>query len=290
MNKRLLTLFGCMLIGCFAIAPLQAGTMKNALLNAVKQTAEKGPEEPLYLYAATIQNDDDDNASNALKTKNIKIINLGPAINTGADEYAPTVTADGKTLFFVSNRKGSKSSDDVEYRGPASDDFWASKKEGRLDEFQVDSLFNIEPEPKNSKNTVNTIYNEGAASISSDGQRLIFTACDRPDGFGSCDLYLTEIDGVKWGKPSNLGKEVNSNFWDSQPSLSPDGNRIYFASNRLGPNNTDTDPGNQNYDIWYADFDEETGNWKPAKNIGAPINTPGEELGPFIAKDGVTLY
>ncbi|MFM7339072.1 MAG: hypothetical protein ACKO2H_03085, partial [Bacteroidota bacterium] len=180
MNKRLLTLFGAMLIGCFAFAPVKAGILEGKLLQAAKQSVESAPEEPLYLYSATIQADDDDNASSALKTKNIKIINLGPAINTGADEYAPTVTADGKTLFFVSNRKGSKSSDDVEYRGPASDDFWASKKEGRLDEFQADSLFNIEPEPKNSKNTVNTIYNEGAASISSDGQRLIFTACDRP--------------------------------------------------------------------------------------------------------------
>lgn len=290
MNKRLLTLFGAMLIGCFAFAPVKAGILEGKLLHAVKKSVESAPEEPLYLYAATIQADDDDNASNALKTKNIKIINLGPAINTGADEYAPTVTADGKTLFFVSNRKGSKASDEVEYRGPASDDFWASKKEGRLDEFQADSLFNIEPEPKDSKSTVNTIYNEGAASISSDGQRLIFTACDRPDGIGSCDLYQTEIDGVKWGRPSNLGPEVNSKFWDSQPSLSPDGNRIYFASNRLGPNNTDSDPGNTNYDIWYSDFDEETMKWKPAKNLGNIVNTAGEELGPFIAKDGVTLY
>ena len=290
MKKRLLFLISFMLIASTVTQSAIAGRLEGKLLKAITKAGESAPNEPLYLYSASIEADEDDNAANALKSKNIKIINLGPAINTGADEYAPTVTADGKTLFFVSNRKGSKASDDVEYRGPASDDFWASKKEGRLDEFQADSLFNIEPEPKNSKNTVNTIFNEGAASISSDGQRLVFTACDRPDGFGSCDLYVTEIDGVKWGRPSNLGKEVNSNFWDSQPSLSPDGNRIYFASNRLGPNNTDSDPGNTNYDIWYADFDEETGNWKQAKNLGAPVNTAGEELGPFISKDGVTLY
>lgn len=131
--------------------------------------------------------------------------------------------------------------------------------------FPAGSVLNIEPEPKESKNTVNTIFNEGAASISSDGQRLIFTACDRQDGFGSCDLYETTIDGVKWGKPSNLGKNVNSSFWDSQPSLSPDGNRVYYSSNRIGPNNTENDISNENYDIWYSDFDEDKGEWSLAK-------------------------
>jgi outer membrane protein OmpA-like peptidoglycan-associated protein len=290
MNRSLATLSGIVLLsGSLAIAAPGRMTGPDPV-KAMRIAAERAAEPQLYLYSASIQ-PEDDNAAQALKTKNIRIINLGPVINSSSTDYAPTVTADGKTLFFVSNRKGSKADKkQVEYRYDASDDFWAATKEERLDTVFKVAPFNIEPDPPNSKNGVNTIYNEGAASISADGQRLIFTACDRADGFGSCDLYETTIDGIKWGKPSNLGKNVNSEFWDSQPSLSPDGNRIYFASNRLGPNNTDKDISNENYDIWYTDFDEETGEWKPAKNLGAVVNTAGQELSPFIAKDGVTLY
>ena len=288
MKRRIATLFGIAVICGLITIPVLANKAENKIRHAMKVAAERAPEVPLFLYAATINPEED--ASQALKSKNIKIVNLGPVINSGADEYAPTVTADGKTLFFVSNRKGSKASKEVDYRGPASDDFWAASKEERLDMFPAGSVLNIEPEPKESKNTVNTIFNEGAASISSDGQRLIFTACDRQDGFGSCDLYETTIDGVKWGKPSNLGKNVNSSFWDSQPSLSPDGNRVYYSSNRLGPNNTENDISNENYDIWYSDFDEDKGEWSVAKNLGNIVNTGKQELGPFISKDGVTLY
>lgn len=65
---------------------------------------------------------------------------------------------------------------------------------------------------------------------------------------------------------------------------------MYYSSNRIGPNNTENDISNENYDIWYSDFDEDKGEWSLAKNLGSIVNTGKQELGPFIAKDGVTLY
>jgi outer membrane protein OmpA-like peptidoglycan-associated protein len=236
----------------------------------------------LYLYAATIADGDEDagiDLTSPEVVKKIRIINLGPVVNTRSLDYAPTVTADGKTLYFVSDRPGSTPNKD----GDPSHDFWAAKKLENLDTnffppFNIDTLHTYGLEL-----SVNTIYNEGVASIAADRQTLVFTGCNRPDGFGDCDLYIVDIEGDRWGKPRNLGRQVNSEFWDSQPSITSDKSRIYFASNRPGPN------GEGNIDIWYTDFDEETNQWKPAQNLTA-INTPGTDWSPFIAPDNITLF
>ncbi|MBX3042800.1 MAG: PD40 domain-containing protein [Candidatus Kapabacteria bacterium] len=216
------------------------------------------------------------------KTQRIKIINLGPIVNSPGVDYAPTVSADGKTLFYVSDRLGSK-----ENNGTPSHDFWAAKKNDRLDTvfftpYNIDTLTGL-----NYLN-VNTELNEGAASISADRQTLYFTACDRPDGFGKCDIYKSTIEGDKWGRPVNLGANVNTDNWESQPSISPDQKRIYFVSTRKGPNSNGK-PVIENMDIWYCDWDDDLEDWKPAVNLEA-INTKGWEYTPFIAADNSTLF
>ena len=76
MKKRLLFLFSFMLIASTVTQSAIAGRLEGKLLNAITKAGESAPNEPLYLYSATIAADDDDNAANALKSKNIKIINL----------------------------------------------------------------------------------------------------------------------------------------------------------------------------------------------------------------------
>lgn len=235
-----------------------------------------------YVYAATLQpGDDDDDPGFFINAKNrprIRIINLGPVINHKGKDYAPTVSADGRTLYYVSDRPGST----LNKSGDPSHDFWAAKKLENLDTTFFPP-FNIDTVRKWGNASVNTERNEGVASIAADRQTLVFTGCLREDGYGDCDLYITEVEGDLWGKPRNLGRQVNSEQWDSQPTISSDKTRIYFASNRPGPN------GKDNIDIWYTDYDDNTNQWKAAQNLTA-INTPGKDWSPFIGADNTTLF
>jgi len=236
-----------------------------------------------YMLAAEIVNNvNQDENKSILANQRIRIINLGPIINHLGVDYAPTISADGKTLFYVSNRFGSR-----ENKNGPSHDFWAAKKNDRLDTVFF-TPYNIDTITGLNYLNVNTEFNEGAASIAADRQSLFFTACDRPDGVGSCDLYQSTIEGDKWGRPVNLGRNVNSDNFDSQPSISPDKKRIFFVSSRKGPN-SDGKPILDNMDIWYSDYDDDADEWKPAVNLEA-LNTDGTEFSPFIAADNSTLF
>lgn len=248
----------------------------------------------LYLWAAfaadsnhdlayMADDDEEEGKKSIIENQRIKIVNLGPIINWEGFDYAPTVSADGRTLYFVSDKPGSKLTDD----GSNSHDFWVATKKERLDTvfttpYNLDTLSNL------PYMNVNTELNEGAASIAADRQSIYFTGCNRPDGLGSCDIYKSTLEGTKWSRPVNLGPNVNSGQFDSQPSIAPDQSRLYFASTRKGPNSD-----GKNYpdriDIWYCDYDYETNEWKPAVNLEA-INTDDQDSSPFIAADNQTLF
>lgn len=257
-------------------------TTLNAKTEAT--TESTGVTNTTYMMAAEIVADvNQDDKKSILDNSRIRIINLGPIINHKGVDYAPTISADGKTLFFVSNRLGSK----IQPNGELSHDFWAAKKNDRLDTIFF-TPYNIDTLTGLSYLNVNTEFNEGAASIAADRQTLFFTACNRPDGLGDCDIYQSNIEGDKWSRPINLGKNVNSDNFDSQPSISPDKKRLYFISTRKGPN-SDGKPILDNADIWYSDYDDETDEWQPAKNL-VELNTKGTEFSPFIAADNQTLF
>ena len=194
--------------------------------SAVKKAEAVGLPSYYMLAAEIVSSANQSENKSIIDNQRIRIINLGPIVNHAGLDYAPTVSADGRTLFFVSNRPGSKALNNV-----PSHDFWAAKKNDRLDTVFFNP-YNIDTVTGLSYMGVNTEFNEGASSIAADRQSLYFTACDRPDGLGNCDLYKTTIEGDKWGRPINMGRNVNSETFDSQPSISPDQKRIYFVSCR----------------------------------------------------------
>ena len=150
--------------------------------------------------------------------------NMGEEINSKWEEYLPSISADGS--YFVFTRRGPHQENIV------SEDFFASTlKEG---EWSVSETLG---------QTLNTFGNEGAQCLSSDGKILFFTACDREDGFGRCDIYVSFLGAKGWSLAQNIGPSVNSPNWESQPSISPDGKELYFVSNRPG--------GQGKMDIWY---------------------------------------
>ncbi|MCS7162195.1 MAG: OmpA family protein [Bacteroidia bacterium] len=195
--------------------------------------------------------------------------NLGPAVNSAAEEYLPSLTADGQRLFFTS-RRPTPSRSPHPMSGWDEDLYW-SMRDSATGQWQP-------AQPLGPP--INSPQNEGAAFFSADGQWAFVTLCDRPDGQGSCDLYFSELQGLRWSPPRNLGPEINSPFWDSHPSLSHDRKRLYFASSRPG--------GLGGSDLWYSEW--QNGKWQKPVNLGPPINTPGDEYSPMIAADGRTLY
>ncbi len=135
--------------------------------------------------------------------------------------------------------------------------------------------------PVSISTNINSSQNEGTCAISADGRMLIFTACDRSDGYGKCDLYETRKTGTQWSTPRNLGKVINSPHWESQPSLSADGHTLYFSSDRPG--------GQGGKDIWVSEADAE-GFWQIPQNLGSLINTEFDEISPFIHTNNVSLF
>ncbi len=184
--------------------------------------------------------------------------NMGPAINTTESEYFPSLTIDGKELVFTRRLNN------------YNEDFFNSKK---------DSGQWTKAKPIDGN--VNTRENEGAQNISQDGQWLVFTGCNRPDGFGSCDIYISYFDKNGWSEAINLGGWVNSDQWESQPCLSPDKRELYFASRRPG--------GFGGSDIYVSRL-QPNGKWGEPENLGEGINTSGDEQCPFIHADNQTLY
>ncbi len=180
---------------------------------------------------------------------------LGDKVNTPQySEYLPTLTADGETMIFT-------------------------RLVGRQEDFFSSKKVNGEWTLATPVEELNTDNNEGAQTISADGKLLLFAAKDRPDGFGSFDIYYSKKQNDKWSPPKGF-PAINTEWWESQPSISADGRTIYFASTRPG--------GMGGVDIWYVRF--ESGKWQPAKNMGAPINTTWDDQTPFIHPDGTTLY
>ncbi|MDT8323625.1 MAG: hypothetical protein RRA94_05915, partial [Bacteroidota bacterium] len=190
----------------------------------------------------------------------VQITNIGAAVNSEADEFAPSITANGLRMVFT---RGNTSS-------PFMRDFYESQLEG-----------DFWRRPLLVQGAINTVMNEGSPSIAADGQALYFAAADRDEGMGKSDIYRSLLIGKEWGAGENLGFPVNTDDWESHPTISADGNTLYFVSDRDG--------GVGGLDIWISTRDAQ-GFWRIPVNAGPVINTEEDEVSPYIASDGATLY
>jgi OmpA-OmpF porin, OOP family len=200
--------------------------------------------------------------ANAAVASKYKLKPLSDTVNCFVMQYFPVLTADQQELIFT-RRRGNGQNDD--------EDLVVSSKNEKGKWTTPVSI---------SKN-INSELNEGTCTISADGRKLIFTSCIGRQGFGSCDLFESIKVGDTWSQPVNLGSNVNSSEWESQPSLSADGRTIYFVSDRRG--------GLGRRDIWVSTQDEK-GEWMKAKNAGKKINTIYDEISPFIHANNRALY
>jgi len=249
-------------------------------------------------------------------------MNLVSPVNSAHAEYAPSLSVDGLSLYFESNRPG----------GEGGHDIWVTTRETKDDEWgtpvnlgapvnssdheagpnisadglsiyflstrpggsgvqdlwmttreTVDSPWN---EPVNLGPTVNSPFAEIRPAISADGLSLYFSdhIDARPGGYGRADLWVTMRETVDalWSEPVNLGPIVNSSRFDARPCISSDGLMLLFDSNRDGSYGR--------LDLYITKRASSSDPWGTPVNIGPPVNSPIQEECPSISRDGSTLY
>ncbi len=188
----------------------------------------------------------------------VKVTNVGDSVNTNNAEYFPTVTVQDSLLVFM--RKDGIRREDFLYSTYSKNNFSKAV-------------------PLSDK--LNVADKKGAPSLSSDLHTLYYSAEYNEMGLGRYDIYKVTKTDSGWSMPRNLGPNVNTDWWESAPSISPDGQALYFCSNMPG--------GYGGIDL-YVSYKNERGGWKEAINLGPTINTAGDEQTPFIHADNKTLY
>jgi len=198
--------------------------------------------------------------------------NLGSNINSATDEYFPALTADENLLLFTRLLVTPNSPD-----GYDEDFFFAEKVNGQWQRAY------------NPGSPINSPYKEGAPTLSPDGKYIIFTACELygdygpgKQGFGSCDLFISERIGKGWSKPVNMGRSINSQHWETQPSFASDGKTLYFIRGKK------TREGVRSSDIYVSELKDRQ--WTPAVPLPGNINSSESEESVFIHPDNKTLY
>lgn len=217
---------------------------------------------------------------------------FGREINSPFIEYTPFITPDEKILYFQSDRKGGV--------GEVGDnDLWFSvntNPAGQTPHFQY---------TVNMGRPINTGIFEGLPTLRlrTDGSyEMYFTSLNsRQQGHSphirkgprQTNIYYSQeiLSGAndpkthkpfrKWTKPRPI-IEINSDFHDRMPSISPDGRYLYFSSNRPGGFGRD--------DLWVSEYDFHHRRWRKPRNLGATLNTTSNEISPSIHADGITLY
>ncbi len=179
-------------------------------------------------------------------------------INSSKNEYLPSLSNDGEFLLFTRSLKGKQ------------EDIYLSKKNGTGWGNENDGAIKI-----------NTDKNEGMAKFEPHNYKVFYAGCSRNEGSIDCDIFESSFIDGQLSDETELTGDLNSIKWDSQPSITCDAQTIYFASTRDG--------GFGGSDIWVSQRSKD-GSWQKPTNMGATINTAGDEEAPFIAKDGEALY
>jgi outer membrane protein OmpA-like peptidoglycan-associated protein len=258
-------------------------------------------------------------------------------VSSKYDEYFPMISPDNEFIFYT--RKSDKTAlGDIATK--MIEEFTVSQRESILASFDNGMAL---PLPFND----GTFKNYGSATLSLDNKEMIICACKEEDvrgqKYNNCDLYITTYqrsgkggNDFNWSPLVNLGTGINTkDGWEAQPTLSADGNTLYFTATRANTRDndifvskrnedgtwgtavpfdvvntagkdkspflhqdsetlyfvsscTDSRKGMGGLDIFY--IRKENGQWTEPKNIGAPINTPEDEIGLFVSIDGKEAF
>lgn len=232
---------------------MKQGRYEEALPYLTRYLNEDLTNKPKIEYVQALKRNAEFGLSNKNDAIKFEQKPLSDTVNCFAMQYFPVLTADEQQMIYT-RRRGNRPEDD-------EDLVISTRQAGGWSP------------PASLSAAINSSGNEGTCTISADGRQLIFTSCAGRKGFGNCDLFETRKVGDEWTLPVNMGAQINSAAWESQPSLSADGRVLYFVSDRKG--------GLGQRDI-YVSYKLDDKRWTKAENLGPAINTPFDEISPFI--------
>ncbi len=229
----------------------------------------------------------------ALKWKNEKtryMVENVRGINTKWQDFA-AVQCRKDQLYFTSDREKGVTGNQYSWTGNGHTDVYVStfkvnKKNSNDISYNLPALLD--------KDKINTKYNDGTLCFDSKFTTMYVTQCNNADGKGNrCRIYMSKLNGTEWSKPEPLPFSTDS-FSCGHPSLSKDGQTLYFASDMPGSTPKLTCADNPDgtilsKDIWMVTYTKRSNTWGDPVNLGATINTSGDDMYPFIHEDG-TLY
>lgn len=193
-------------------------------------------------------------------------VNLGPTVNTAADESAPAFTFDEHHMYFVRNRPVGSGLD-----------IWVSFREDKHDDFGWQA-------PVNLGAPVNSPSNDaGPGSLNDGNEQILFFTSNRPGGPGGPDIFASvrQADG-SFGTPVRVA-ELNSAAQDARAAVRHDGRELFFFSNRAA--------GSQGLtDLWTSSRKNRKEPWSTPVNLGSTVNSSADEVQPAISHDATTLF
>ena len=205
-----------------------------------------------------------------------KPTNLGPNVNSSANEYDPCISTDELEIFYHSERSG----------GYGHCDLWFAMRATKEDAWE---------QAVHLGSGFNTWNFDGTPCISADGLVVYFCSDGQIGGLGNCDIWKISrpTRSGPWGPPENLGPIINSSYSESHPYLSADGLSLYFAD-ATSPADIVSPGGHGGGDIWLSELT--TGRqetelvWGTPINLGATINSSVYDAGPCLSADGLMLF
>lgn len=273
------------------------GKATSAYMNAIRYDY---PDSTVYLrmgqmlqktgrYPEAIKNYDiymENDPSNLLAINGIQGCELAPGwkknptryevrrmdkFNSRRGEFSPMLAGDKyDQLYFASSRSKDKDAKVSAITGQNNNNLFLVKQDEK----------GVWLAPVELEDEVNTEYDEGTPSFSPDGNTMYYTYCAQdPEGPRTAEIYISTRSSAKWGKGTRATIVKDSVTALGHPSISPDGKYLYFVSDAVG--------GFGGKDIFRARV---AGNdFGPMENLGEEINTPGDEMFPYV-RDSVTLY
>ena len=243
-----------------------AGKMYNALLSIYVSSETKPIIEEAKIGLKEIEYY---RANKDKRISSLRVVNMGSHVNSAYPEYVPVVDEREDFIMFTSRRKNQFNQfPDVE-DDMFHEDMYMAKRNG----FEFDSAVALPSGYIEVADVGNSKAHESMVSISPDGKTLFM--------YKLGTLWQSTFVGGKWAAPVKVGKDIISKDYVNHASITKDGKTIYFTSEKK--------KANGNLDIYKTELKSD-GTWTEAENLGAEINSMGNEQSPFISEDGKTLY